>query len=328
MTAIASYETLAARAERAVLGALLLRRDVYSDIAYLEPTQFADPANAALFDAIRAELAREPDQSSSALTAHLQAAHAAAGASTDLAQFIDACPNPVGAAAYARMLVEADLFRTMNTHAVRLASGAAPESPEYLQALAIFHDEPTLSEEAEQAPTPGSWKGHRSNREEHILADLIQHPDQIEPVTEVFNAAMFTATARDALFEALVSLNKRGEPVDTLTVAWELDRAQAAGPHSAGVDPTAYVERLAAVSVEPGTALETARLIASQDQLVADRQARARQSTGPTHAGYVAERAVGREISRHQQHEQQYQPPTYHPPSPDIERGHGPRMGY
>ena len=40
-----TYESLAARAERAVLGALLLRPDTYQEIAYLDPAQFIDPAN-------------------------------------------------------------------------------------------------------------------------------------------------------------------------------------------------------------------------------------------------------------------------------------------
>jgi hypothetical protein len=56
-----THEALSARAERAVLGALLLRADVYPDITYLDSAQFADRANAALFEALRTELAHEPD---------------------------------------------------------------------------------------------------------------------------------------------------------------------------------------------------------------------------------------------------------------------------
>lgn len=286
-----AYEALAARAERAVLGALLLRPDVLPDIAFLDTAQFADAANAALFDAIRTELAREASQTGAALAAHLQAAYATTGASVDFNALIDACPDPGTVAAYARILIEADLHRTMAAHAVRLAEASQPSSPEQVEALTILRLEPPISLEAEQAPILGSWKDSRSNREERILADLIQHPDQIDQASEAINAATFTVTARDDLFDAISAVHKRGEPVDAVTVAWELDRIQADGHRSDGVDPAAYVDRLAAVPVEPGIALDTARKIASQEQLVAERQTQARRAVGLGNHGAVRSRS-------------------------------------
>lgn len=321
-----TYEALAARAERAVLGALLLRPDKYPDIAYLDPAQLAEPANAAVFEAIRTELTHEPDQTSSALTAHLQAVYAATGTSSDLASFIEACPDPASVAAYARILVEADLNRTMAAHAARLVELSEPHSPERSEAAALIRPEPAVSRDAENAPIPGSWKGSRPNREERILADLIQHPDQIEQAREVINATTFTSTAREDLFEALSAIQKRGEPVDTLTIAWELDRVQAESYRSAGVDPVAYVDRLAAIPVEPGTALETARNIASQEQRVTERQARTRQSAGPAHGAATAERSIGRHVGPRPAAE--VRPPSHnYPPTPGTDR-HGPRLGF
>jgi replicative DNA helicase len=318
-----TYETLAARAEQAVLGALLLRPDAYPDIAYLDPAQFADPAHAALFEAIRTELTHEPDQTSSALTAHLQAVYAATGASSDLASFIEACPDPASVAAYARILVEADLNRTMATHAARLVEFSEPHAPEPSEAAALLRHELAISQDAEDAPIPGSWKGSRPNREERILADLIQHPDQIERASEVINPATFTSAARDDLFEAISAVRKCGDPVDTLTVAWELDRIQAEGYRSAGADPAAYVDRLAAVRVEPGTALETAQKIASQDQRDAEQKARAQQSAGPTYA--AADRSINRHVGPRRNGEAR--PPSNDHPTPGIDR-RDPRPGF
>lgn len=320
----ATYEPLTVRAESAVLGALLIRPDVYTDVAYLDPEQFADPANAALFDAVRTELVREPNQTSSSLTAHLQAAYATTGVDPDLDRFIDACPDPGGAAVYARMLVEADLNRTMARHAVRLAETSEPNSPARVEAFVLMRSEPAMSRDAEEAPVSGSWKGSRSSREERILADLVQHPDQIEQASEAINTATFTADSRSDLFEALSRIHKRGEPVDNLTVAWELDRIQTSSFRDTGVDPSGYVDRLTAVPVEPGIAVETARQIASQEQRVAERQARAQQSAGPTHGG--TGRAVNHQVSQHRHREAEVRPPSYDPPSPGIEP-RGPQIG-
>jgi replicative DNA helicase len=319
-----TYETLAARAERALLGALLLRPDAYQDIAYLDPAQFVDPANAALFEAIRTELTHEPDQSSSTLTAHLQAVYAATGASSDLASFIETCPDPTAATAYARILVEAELNRTMAAHAARLVELSDPYSPERSEAAALTRHEPALSQDTENAPIPGSWKGSRPNREERILADLIQHPDQIEQATEAINATTFTSTAREDLFEALAAVQKRGEPIDTLTIDWELDRVQAEGYRSVGVDPATYIDRLAAVPVVLGTALATAQQIASEEQRVAERQARATQPANPTNSA-AADRSVDRHVGRTR--DVDVRPPSHNHPTPGTDR-HGPRLGH
>ena len=318
-----TYETLSARAERALLGALLLRPDAYQDIAYLDPAQFGDPANAALFEAIRTELTHDPDQSSSTLTAHLQAVYAATGANSDLASFIETCPDPTAATAYARILVEAELNRTMAAHAARLVELSEPHSPERSEAAALIRPEPAISRDAENAPISGSWKGSRPNCEERILAELIQHPDQIEQASGAIDAATFTSAARNDLFDAISAVHKRGEPVDALTIAWELDRIQAEGLRNAGVNPAAYVDRLAAVPVEPGTALETAEKIASQEQLVAGRQARARRSTSPAYGSTVADRSIGRRVH----HDVEARPPSHDRPRPGTDR-HGPRPGF
>jgi hypothetical protein len=211
----------------------------------------------------------------------------------------------------------------MADHAVRLAEGSEPNSPQRVEAVVLMRPEPLVSQDAEAAPVSGGWKGSRSNREERILADLVQHPEQFAQAGEAIVTTTFTADARSDLFEALSRVHRRAEPVDNLTVAWELDRIQADGFRDAGIDPAAYVDRLAALPVEPGTAVETAQKIASEDQIVARRQARAKQSPGPTHGGYVADHSVGRRVD----HDVTHRPKSIDPPSPDT-KYRGPRPGH
>ena len=324
-----SYQDLVDRAEQAVLGAILLRPDVLQDLAFLDPAQFANPAHAALFDAIRTELAREPGRSSADLTAHLEAAMG--DAAPNLAALLDARPDPGAAAAYARMLIEADLDRTMAAHAARIRS--VPESLDaqrLTEASILAHRELDTSQEAEAAPIPGSWQGSRLNREERVLAALIQHPDEIDQLPPHLNPDSFSANARSDLYEALTVVHSRGEPVDKLTVAWELDRLQReTSATTVGPDPVAYLDRLAALSVEPGTALQLAQDLPLQATDTAGPQ----QTSGtlPRYGGgqRTQQHAVGRDVDRRQQAEPEHRPQTYHPPSPGIERdGHGPRLGY
>lgn len=325
------YPALVDRAEQAVLGAVLQRPDILQDIEFLDPAQFANSAHAALFGAIRAELTRDPDQTGADLAAHLRSAHAASGTAPDIDALVDSCPDSGGAAAYARMLVEADLDRTMAAHAARFMETTELLDGQRLMEVAVLrHRAIGASREAEAAPIPGSWKGSRLNREEHILADLIQNPYALDLLPQWFNPRSFSADARSDLYEALTAVHSRGEPVDKLTVAWELDRLQRKDESTtSGVDPVAYVDRLAAIPVEPAAALRLSRELPAFASGAADPQRT--QGTLPRYRGNspTQQRAVGREIGRHQEHEQHYEPPTYHPPSPDIDRdGHGPRLGY
>lgn len=325
-----TYPALVDRAEQAVLGAVLQRPDIIQDIAFLDPAQFANSAHAALFGAIRTEIARDPDQSSTDLAAHLHSAHATSGNAPDLDALIDACPDPGGAAAYARMLVEADLDRSMAAHAVRITESTEPlDGQRLMEAHVLRHRAIDASQEAEAAPIPGSWKGSRLNREEHILADLIQNPYALDLLPQWFNPRSFSADARSDLYEALTAVHSRGEPVDKLTVAWELDRLQRKDETTtAGVDPIAYVDRLAAIPVEPAAALRLSReLPPFASEAIGPQQT---QGTLPRYGAHSRpqQRAVNRNVSRHEEIGREHQSPTYDPPSPGIERdGHGPRLG-
>lgn len=329
MTADA-HEILIGRAERAVLGAVLLRPDVFQDISYLDPVQFGDPSHAVLFDAIRIELAQDPSQSSTDLVARLQPVGTTIGSGPDFDAFIGACPDPGGAAAYARTLVEADLERTMTSHADRLWRSSEPESQQRTEAVVLDRHVPRASVDAEDAPVPGSWKGSRPNQEEHILADLIQHPGEFDHLPASIKPDSFSADVRSRLYEALNDIHSRGEPVDKLTVAWELDRLQRDDFYTeTGVNPVSYVDRLAALPVEPGTSTQLAERLATAARRAAEHEQAAVRSSRPGYGARGQERVIGRDVDRHQAPELERRPPSYEPPSPGIDReGDGPRLGY
>ena len=324
-----TYQDLVDRAEKAVLGAILLSPAVLQDLWFLDPAQFANPAHVVLFEAMRTALADDPDQSGADLAAHLESATGETG--LNLESLIDACPDAGAAAAYARMLVEADLGRTMAAHSDRIKADLEHlDSQRLAEAFILDHHELQPSPEAEAAPIPGSWKGSLLNREERVLADLIQHPSALDLLPQWLNPKSFSAEARSDLYGALTAVHGRGEPVDRLTVAWEFDRLQRENPATTvGPDPVAYLDRLAAIPVEPGTAL---RLSPDLPVLAADADsAEQATSTLPRYSGdsHVQQRAAGRSVGRREQIERERQSPTYQPPSPGIERdGHGPRLGY
>jgi hypothetical protein len=325
MTADA-HEILVYRAEQAVLGALLQRPEVLRNIAHLDPSQFVDASHAALFDVIRAALAQDPAQSGTELASRLQAV----GNGPDVEALIDACPDPGGVAAYARMLVEADFERTMAAHADRLWRDSEPESLRRAEAFVLDQHPPQVSVDAEDAPVPGSWKGSRPNREEHILADLIQHPDEFSQLPASMRPDSFSAETRSRLYEVLSDIHSRGEPVDKLTVAWELDRLQRAGLHAeVGVDPVAYVDRLAALPIEPGVSVQLAEGLATTARRAAEHEQTAARSLQTGRGPRARERAIGWDVGRDQVPDPERRPPSYEPPSPGIDRdGHGPRLGY
>jgi hypothetical protein len=219
----------------------------------------------------------------------------------------------------------------MAAHAGRIKS--APDlldAQRLTEASILAHRELDMSQEAEAAPIPGSWKGSRLNREERVLADLIQHPDEIDQLPSHLNPGSFSAAARRDLYEALTVVHSRGEPVDKLTVAWELDRLQREDPTTAvGPDPIAYLDRLAALRVEPGTALQLAQDLPLQAIDTGGPQQGT--DTLPRYGGgqRAPQYAAGRDVGHRHEVGPEHSPQTYHSPSRGIDRdGHGPRLGY
>jgi hypothetical protein len=107
--------------------------------------------------------------------------------------------------------------------------------------------------------------------------------------------------------------------VDELTIAWELGRIQSdTTQHTISVDPTKYLDRLSALPVEPGTALELSRGIAAHEQRAAHHHDQAEQAAQLVQHGMHEQRAIGRAIGHDS--DVGIRPPTYDPPAHLIER--------
>jgi hypothetical protein len=129
--------------------------------------------------------------------------------------------------------------------------------------------------------------------EEEVLADLIQHHWQNSHVLEWLPAEAFTAGPRREVYEAITTLSRHEEPVDELTVEWQMARQRAAtqatettrqadtsigGADGHGTEP-GYVGVLAALPVADGTATLTGQVLLSR-HTAAELNRAASQSTG------------------------------------------------
>jgi hypothetical protein len=97
-----------------------------------------------------------------------------------------------------------------------------------------------------------------TQREELVLASIIQRHEQTRNLPRWLPAQAFTSTARQELFTAITSLRARGEPVDELTADWERARRYPHTGDTAGAG-TSCAARLARLPATPAGALQAAR---------------------------------------------------------------------
>lgn len=115
----------------------------------------------------------------------------------------------------------------------------------------------------------------RLEEEEEVLADLIQHPRQNSDALEWLPAEAFLPGPRRKVYEAITALARAGEPVDELTVEWQLARQN--GLESTGLAHahmtreakdtrvnSGYIGVLASLPVTDGTATVTGRTLLSR----------------------------------------------------------------
>jgi replicative DNA helicase len=97
---------------------------------------------------------------------------------------------------------------------------------------AVASDPVAAAPTARPMPAAAAGADELARKEEDVLADLIQHPWQNSDVLEWLPADVFTGGARREVYEAITALARTGEPVDELTVEWQLARQRAAAQAS------------------------------------------------------------------------------------------------
>ncbi|MFE9407453.1 DnaB-like helicase N-terminal domain-containing protein [Streptomyces sp. NPDC006704] len=229
-------------AEQSLLGALLLDPHRLADIGPLDAAHFSNHAHGALFAAMHAVPAPDPEAHRTTpawLNRVLDAARPQAPGltATYLHTLIQVCPWPKHAPAYARM-VRADharrMLRLQAEHLAQTSSDATlpnPAATTLIQADTLGQFLETLS--GQFTPHPGSLprtqlpqapardSGEDALDEERaLLATATAHPAQLKDMRWL-QSEDFALPLHAALWQCLTSLVHRGEPVDPVTVLWE-----------------------------------------------------------------------------------------------------------
>ncbi|HLL66741.1 MAG TPA: DnaB-like helicase N-terminal domain-containing protein [Micromonosporaceae bacterium] len=322
--------SLTQQAELALIGALLADQPPPTELRYLRVEDFADRVHATLFDVITDLRHTQPDLTGTDLTAAVAFRVADRGIDTDwLADVRDQCPEPAHAAAYARMVQAAGFRRDVAEHAERITAAAAytidVDGQTHLTKLAdalarqsevyaAFHTLDTTKPGPAQAPQADPW---RITMEEHLLADLLQHPEQATDIAIFVHRDTFTSGQRRQIFETLVRLSYDGEPVDEVTVCWEMARIRALVPVTPDppAEPDFAVLHRLATTRTTRSAIETGRdLIA--DDIRASLTGRL-NALNPTHTGPASTQqpTAGLRPNLHPP-----APPTTNQPTPRIDR--------
>lgn len=295
-------DTLTLRAEQALLAAALLDRRRLDDITYLSPTAFAHPTHQAIHAQLLASRMTAPDLSAELLfTAIADSVDSPGVTAAYLAALADACPAEPDIAVYARMVQEAAVRRDLATFADNLSVTEPRSRLSNALRQQAFVTANTLAQDAVPVPyvseaTPLSDAATRAYREERVLADLLQHPEMISEVTWLASD-VFTAESSRRIYEAVVTVSERGEPVEELTIAWEVARQSTRGrqqPVSAPDDHSSalqaqqaegYLTALFTVSVSVGVAVELGAELLSESlrtSLATEAVTEVRKPTPPT----------------------------------------------
>jgi hypothetical protein len=262
------------RAERALLGALLADQPLPPD---LQPDSFGYHLHRAVYAAVAEARAEQRDLHGDA---HLAAVAARVGLpevdTNWLRSMRDDCPKPGHAAMYARMVDIAAFRRDIAAHAERIAINTT-DMTELADALAqqVDVNAPlTASDELPPSRVPAARRaGSQAPLEDALLAGLLRHPEQAREVAVFLPAEALGDPARREVYQAILSLADAAEPIDEITVAWELARQRAETrlfperpdrrerSTQADDEPDlGSLERLAAASA-PATPVESARTL-------------------------------------------------------------------
>lgn len=328
---------LTARAEQALIGAMLTDEPLPAELDHLRGDDFAHRVLRDAYDAILELRDRTPTELLPDAVATRLIHHPGADAAWLRELRDDACPEPAHVAAYARMVQVSAFRRDVAAHGERIANTAATagENSEHLQRLAdaltrqaeVFHAFTSI-DERQTMPIPRRITDHidhgtmtdRARREELLLADLLAHPEQAVDVARLVPPETFTSQQRREIFMTIVTLAADHQPIDDVIVLWEFERLRAAADRYGGdltyrgdqtsTEPNAaYLNRLAHTA-----STETAVVIGHQ-LVVEDTRVRLALA-----ASISQSRAVDVHHAPNQQLDPSLQPPA---PAPN---GHQPRV--
>ncbi|KJS59705.1 DnaB-like helicase N-terminal domain-containing protein [Streptomyces rubellomurinus] len=285
-----THPDLVLRAEQAVIGAALRDRQRLDDIAYLTPDRMAHPTHRALLAALIDSRTNAPAATADRLPELIAQRTAISGVNADyLRRLADAAPQTRNIASYARMVQEAAVRRDLALHVDRLRPtapglrGPDPVLDRLAQAMRRTEQTAPVARINEPAPEPYEPRARTSGeqevrvdvrleRQDAVLAELLQHPEQVREVSSWLYPEVFEEGPRREVYEAIVVVAERGEPVDQLTVEWEVYQ-QDTQAYEVTVEVSVeqheerpdYLARLAATAVVVGAAIELSGEMLAED---------------------------------------------------------------
>lgn len=251
-------------AEQALLGALLLKPELLSVVARLEPDAFSNTAHGALLAAMHTVPAPDHQETQAGLywlRAVLREAREQAPGLTTAYQhlLISACPRSEHAEAYAAMVRSEHARRSLHLHAATLAQAAddvtVPDRPEHVLAAAdalarqldafsgSFRTHPgSLPRTPVPPPSLPADTDEAGDQERMLLASAMTWPATVKEMRWL-SGEDFVRPAHAGLWQCVAALAHRGDPLDPVTVLWE---AQHRGILTSGITPSKVVALLSA----------------------------------------------------------------------------------
>ncbi|RKR88371.1 DnaB helicase-like protein [Micromonospora pisi] len=320
------------RAEQGILGALLADRDQALITEHLNTEDFGHPAHQAIYTAILdlqtagyateqvtatiVEMVDRPDVDA----AWLQALAINAPGSDRLR-------------AYTQIVIQAAFDRDIADFADPYLDAAAlasnPEARDNLtrlgQALTVQADtfapgstiDPDRSVQVTSLTTVAT--AVELHREDAVIADLVQHPEQARAVAGWLTPEVFTTEQRRLTYEFAVSIAYDNDPIDAVILAWHVQRARDINnmydhetrlPDPRNESEYAYLTRLEVTTVAVGTAVMVGH------QLVFEHVT----ATLALSATTAAEHAIQATPAQRGEHHIGLEPPTTPTPTVDVRR--------
>ncbi|MFJ6101880.1 DnaB-like helicase N-terminal domain-containing protein [Streptomyces sp. NPDC092359] len=237
-------------AEQAVLGAVLLDPEQLSHLEWLAPDHFYRPVHQALFAALRklrgdghpAVEGEGPVPLSWVTDAVAEADLHVRGLTASYAHLlVSACPRSAHAPVYGRMVLEGAIHRTVTEHAVRLHQeartgalrGEVEGTLHYADVLGGVLADPARRWGTEPRPVapavilsaiPSAPAARVADDEAFLLAVLVERPGAVDEVVDWLRPGDFADPVRGQLYRCLGALHHRGEPIDRITLLWEVQR--------------------------------------------------------------------------------------------------------
>ena len=240
------------QAERAVIGALLLEPQRYTEVAeWLEPGDFDGIACRQAFESMRAVVGEGRALTPAAVNERLAGEAATGRVGADAAFLVgcmQVCPVPSRVALYGRMVLDNSIRRRISTHAGglrrRAEQSTAPEELNLVFGLVdkVRRDVERLhNREAKAAgtyaPTPlnvellpapaNAVPGYDAGIERTAVLALVHHPLALPRVSTWLERSDFRDPECALVFAQLHSMMSSRKPIDPLTVAWQVSRKSA-----------------------------------------------------------------------------------------------------